>query len=286
MRNIAAAVLGLALATPAIAQDAPVAPPAAQRPAGPPPGVAAADGWTVSVGFAPVVSPVWQGSTDAALSIFPDLRINYRDEFFASVPDGIGWNAVRERGWRAGPLVKLRFGRDERNGGSPFLVSGGSDALIGLGNIPAAGEAGLFVEKRLGAREQVRLRTEVRQGFGGHEALVVDLSASLGGRVGRNIWSVGPRATLAGRDYVQTYFGITPAQSAASGITAFRADGGLVSVGLGGTVIRPLSRNYALTLFGGVDRLSGDAGGSTVVQERGQRMQLVLGLGLSRRFRL
>jgi outer membrane scaffolding protein for murein synthesis (MipA/OmpV family) len=273
-----------------MAQDgaaAPVAPPAPpQRPAGPPLGVAAPDGWTLSIGLAPVVSPVWQGSTDAALSIFPDLRVNYRDILFASVPEGIGWNAVRRDGWRAGPLVKLRFSRDERNGGSPFLISGGSDALLGLGNVPAAGEAGLFVEKRLGDRGAVRLRGEVRQGFGGHDGIVADLSASYGGRAGRTLWSIGPRATLAGRDYVQTYFGVTPGQSAASGITPFSADGGLVSVGIGGTAIRTIGRSYVLTLFGGVDRLSGDAGGSTLVQERGQRMQTTIGLGLSRRIRL
>ncbi|WP_448660014.1 MipA/OmpV family protein [Sphingomonas sp. CJ99] len=284
---MATAAIGLALATPALAQDgtaAPAGPPAIPgNPAGRPP---VADGWTISVGFAPVVSPVWQGSTEAALSIFPDLRLNYRDEIFASVPDGIGWNAVRSDGWRAGPVVKLRFGRDERNGGSPFLISGGSDALLGLGDVAAAGEAGGFVEKRFGPRQQLRVRSELRQGFGGHQGLVADLSASAGGRIGRAIWSLGPRATLASRDYVQTYFGVTPAQSAASGITAFRADGGLVSVGVGGTVIRPVGRSYVVTLFGGADRLSGDAGGSTLVQERGERMQLTVGLGLSRRFRL
>lgn len=46
--------------------------------------------WTIGVGFAPVYSPAWQGSRDQALSIFPDLRVNYRDAVYFSVPDGLG----------------------------------------------------------------------------------------------------------------------------------------------------------------------------------------------------
>ena len=153
-----------------------------------------------------------------ALSVFPDLRVNYGDTLFASVPDGIGWNAIRRDGWRAGPLVKIRFGRDERNGGSPFLIAGGSDALEGMGNIKAAGEAGGFVEKSFGPRRAWRARAEVRQGFGGHDGVVADLSAAYRTRIGRAIVSVGPRMTLASANFMRTYFGISAAQSARTGL--------------------------------------------------------------------
>ncbi|AOF94772.1 MipA/OmpV family protein [Sphingobium sp. RAC03] len=68
-------------------------------------------GWSVTIGLAPVLSPAWQGSRDMALSIFPDLRVNYGDVIFASIPEGLGWNAVNTNGWKAGPLAKVRWPR-------------------------------------------------------------------------------------------------------------------------------------------------------------------------------
>lgn len=274
----------LGIAAPAFAQSAPPA----GAPAGPPPASrpVAPEGWTIGIGVAPVLSPAWQGSKQMALSVFPDLRVNYGDVFFASVPDGIGINAVNRDGWRAGPLVKIRFGRDEDDGGSPFQIAGGSDALIGMGNVKVAGEAGGFVEHSFGPRQQWRARAEVRQGFGGHEGLLADVLFNHRTRIGSTIISAGPRVSFASRDFMQTYFGVTPAQSLRTGLARYDADGGLLSYGVGGTVIQPLSRKSALTLFTSLERLGELAGDSPLVRDRGRRTQFTLGLGFGYRFGL
>ncbi len=275
-------VLGgaMLLACPVAAQEV--------RQSAPPPGIAPGSptGWSITLGAAPVLGPAWQGSREMALSIFPDLRVNYGETLFASVPDGIGWNATNRDGWRAGPLAKIRFGRNERNGGSPFLIAGGSDALEGMGTIKAAGEVGGFVEKSFGPRRAWRARAEVRQGFGGHDGLVADLSAAYRTRIGRAIVSAGPRMTLASAPFMRTYFGISPAQSVRTGLAPYRAAGGVLSYGLGGNVIRPLNRRSALTLFTSLERLGGPAADSPLIRERGQRMQATLGLGYGVRFGL
>ena len=237
----------------------------------------------MTIGVAPVLNPVWQGSRDIALSIFPDLRINYKDAIFASIPDGVGWNLVNRDGWKAGPLVKVRFGRKETRGGSPFLIAGGSDALLGLGDIGAAVEPGGFVEKRFGAW---RGKVEVRRGFGGHEGVIADGSIAYQARSGRAIINVGPRATVASRAYIDTYFGIDAVQSQRSGLSPYAASGGLMSYGVGASVIRPLDRRSAITLFTGVDRLGDEAANSPLVRERGRRTQFSIGLGYGFRFNL
>lgn len=274
------AIPALLVATPAWAQPVPPAgPPASGRPMAP-------EGWSIGIGVAPIFSPAWQGSKDMALSVFPDLRVSYGDLLFASVPEGIGLNAINRNGWRAGPLVKIGFGRDEDDGGSPFQIAGGSDALIGMGNVKVAGEAGGFVEHSFGPRQTWRARAEVRQGFGGHDGLLADVSLNHRSRIGRAIISVGPRASFASRDFMQTYFGVSSAQSLRTGLAPYRADGGLLSYGVGGTVIRPLDRNSALTLFTSLERLGDPAGDSPLVRERGRRTQFTLGLGYSYRFGL
>lgn len=281
--RLAITVAALALAQPCLAQthNPPASLPAALpagRPMIPPP-----NGWTMTIGAAPVLSPVWQGSRDTALSIFPDLRFAYKDVIFASIPEGLGWNAVNTGGWKAGPLAKIRFGRDEERGGSPFLITGNSDALRGLGDVSVAGEVGGFVERRLGAW---RARVEVRQGFGGHTGIVADGSINYQARLGRTFMSFGPRATLASGDFMETYFGIDAAQSQRSGLRPYAPSGGLLSYGVGGSLIRPLDRRSAVTLFTGLDRLAEEPGDSPLVRDRGRRMQFTLGLGYGYRFRL
>ena len=249
-------------------------------------GARANRGWSLTLGAAPIFSPAWQGSKDMVLSLYPDLRVNYGDTFFASVPDGVGWNAVNRAGWKAGPIAKVRFGRDESSGGSPFVVTGGSDALLGLGNVSPAAELGGFVERRWGAAGQWSVRAEVRRGFGGHEGVLADGSISYQMRFGRTIMSVGPRATAASGGFMRTYFGIDAGQSQRSRLAQYQPGAGLLSYGIGGALVRPFDQRRTVTLFFGMDRLGNEAGRSPLVRERGQRTQFSVGVGYGFRFNL
>ena len=221
-----------------------------------------------------------------ALSLYPDLRINYGDTIFASVPDGLGWNALNRGGWKAGPIAKARFGRKESDGGSPFLLTGGSDALLGLGDIAAAAELGAFVEKRWGGSGLWRVRAEARRGLGGHAGIVADGSVSYQVRLGRMIMSIGPRATAASGGFMRTYFGMDTVQSQRSGLAQYRPGAGLLSFGIGGALVRPLGERNTVTLFTGLDRLGSKAARSPLVRERGQKTQFSIGLGYGFRFNL
>jgi outer membrane scaffolding protein for murein synthesis (MipA/OmpV family) len=266
-------------AAPAMAQQAPpqMRPPAPKA-------------WTMGIGLAPVIAPVWQGSRDHGLSIFPDLRLNYRDAVFLSVPDGLGWNAVNQDGWKIGPLAKIRFGRQESTGGSPFLITGGSTALRGFGDVGIAGEFGGFAQKSLMAGK-LRLRAEVRQGTGGHDGVVADTSVGWNDRKrdGSLLWSAAIRATWADSDYSNVYFGVSQAQSLAAGLPAFRTGSGLISAGVTANLIKPLGRfgkHGAITVFTSYDRLGDVAADSTLIRLRGDRNQVAAGLAYGYRFGL
>lgn len=241
------------------------------------------EGWSVGVGAAPLYAPLYQGSDDYGLSIFPDLRIAYGDRFAASIPDGVRYSLIRAGAVTAGPIARIRFGREEGRGGSPFLITGETDGLAGLGDVSAAGEIGGFAAISEGP---FGLRAELRRGFGGHNGVVGDLNASWSRRAGRTFYSIGPRASFGAGGFVDAYFGISPAQSLSSGLPAFEAKGGLISYGVGGVAARQLDRNLSLTVFGGYDRLAGDAARSPLVRERGSRDQFTLGLAVSYRFNL
>mgnify|MGYP001765129560 CR=1 FL=1 len=227
----------------------------------------APESWQFTVGVAPVMAPVYSGSQDYAVSIYPDLRVRYGERFFASIPEGMGYNAILTPNWKIGPLVKIRFGRKEDTGGSVFLVSGQTDALLGMGDIDPAGEAGGFVEYRT---SNWGTRVEIRQGFGGHEGLIGDLNINYFDKIGSMRYTIGPRMTLASRDFIDTYYGVTPEQSLASGYAPYTTENGLVSVGLGASAIMPLSRTWNLGLFAGFDYLMDKAADSPLVESASQ----------------
>ena len=269
-------LLATVCGSPSVAQPA--------QPTGAPNRPTLDDGWSVTVGLAPIVSNAWQGSEDYVLSVFPDLRINYGDTLFASIPDGLGWNAVNTGDWKAGPIAKLRFGRDEDGSASPFAVISGNDALVGLGDVGATAEVGGFVERVFGSRQQWRGRVETLRGFGGHEGTVGNFSLSYRVRSGGRIFNIGPRATLASSDFTRTYFGVDAGQSARSGLGVYKPSGGLVSYGVGGSMVRPLDRQSAITAFSSLERLGGVAKNSPLVRERGSATQFTFGVGYGFRF--
>jgi outer membrane protein len=245
--------------------------------AGPPPKT----DWTITVGVAPVYSPLFQGAKDYAFSIFPDLRVTYKDDFFASVPEGIGYNFYNHSGLKFGPIAKIRFSRDEATGGSPFLIAGESEALKGLGDVGTAGELGGFLQYTY---ERIRSSIEVRRGFGGHEGTLLDTGIRYVQRYGPLNASVGPRVTFAHRNFTNSYFGVDYEQSQASRLPAYNAESGIISYGLGGSLNMPISASTAITLFCSYDRLGEPTGNSPLVTERGSRNQATVGLAIGYRF--
>lgn len=238
-------------------------------------------GWRVGIGLAPVISPVFEGADDYGLSIFPDLRFQYRERLFASVPEGVRYRLVDGPHLKAGPIARIRFGREEDNGGSPFLISGSADDLAGLGDVDAAAELGGFASYR---RDAWRVRAELRQGVGGHDGLVGDLALDYTGGDRGWRYAVGPRMRFGSADFVATYFGVDARQSTRSGLPTFDADGGVNSVGLGFSAVIPQGRRLTLVLFGGYDRLLGDIADSPLVERRGSPNQFAAGASLSWQF--
>ncbi len=267
--RFAVALAIIVSATPALAQERPVN-----------------DGWSVMVGAGSLISPTYEGDDDYRISVLPNVQVSYGDVFFASVQEGVGYRIINTDALRAGPIARIRFSRDE-DGDQPFAVSGDdTNDLVGLGDVGTSIELGGFVDYELG---DITLSAEVRQAASGHEGLVADIGARWSGRSMAFgppvIWSIGPRVRLVDETFNAAYFGVTPTQSASSGLPVYNADGGLHSYGLGATAILPLDSDGRWTAvgFAGYDRLMDDAADSPLVQLRGDEGQATIGLFVSYR---
>ncbi|MDA9163871.1 MipA/OmpV family protein [Rickettsiaceae bacterium] len=237
-------------------------------------------GWQLTLGAASIFSPMFEGSGNYGLSILPNIRAAYSDKFFASIPEGVGYNFSSSRAWRYGPLIKLRFSRKEDASYSPFNVTGDTDELKGLGNISAAGEIGGFVSYRT---NKLKYKMELRQGFGGHEGFIGNFKINTFGSLGKFRYSFGPEIEYASTDYVDTYFGINAQQEINSGLNQYKASGGITHVGIGGMLLRSINKNVMLTIFANYKRLAGDVAASPIVRQ-GSSNQFILGVGAGYNF--
>lgn len=241
--------------------------------------------WRVSAVMGVAGTPTYPGDDDLLLAAFPDLRVEYKNRFFASIT-GIGYNVLKTDNWRAGPIMRFDFGRDELEG-NPLSLSGDeTDELIGLGNIDFSPEVGAFVAFETGAWSS---KLEVRQGLdGGHEGIVSNLELKHSGQAsifGRpSFFSIGPEFIYADDQFQQTYFGITANQAELSGLTPYILEAGVVSYGLHGNLFVPLNDKWTIGGFAGVNQLGDEAADSPLVIERGDDVQPLVGMFLSYTF--
>jgi outer membrane protein len=241
--------------------------------------------WNITLGAGTIYAPAFVGSNDYQLIAYPDLKVEYKDTFFASVGEGVGYNAINSDGWRVGPIAKYAFERND-NGKNSFRVTGTeSKALRGLGDVDGTLELGGFVEYTY---EPLTYKVELRQGVNGHEGMIGETSLNYTGSIDRFgppvFYAFGPRVTFADSDYNNAYFGINQTQSINSGLSRYSADGGLVSYGIGGFVSLPVSDSVSVSAFGGYDHLGSEVADSPLIKQRGSENQFVSGLSVSYQF--
>ena len=217
--------------------------------------------WQVEAGFGAGLQPRYEGSDEYAAIGGPMVSIRYRDRAFFSLGEGLGVNLLQGKGYRAGAAIAYDLGRRERE----YLPQ-----LAGLGNIQPAPEFKLFAERVLCP---VVLRANLRHATGGHNGWVSDLSAYMPVTGSKTFFVfVGPSLTFADDEYMQRYFGINAAQSAASaaGYPVYTAGGGLKCARLGSNLTWFFTEHWFLQGVFAYERLYGDAADSPIVQARDQ----------------
>lgn len=221
----------------------------------------------------PQLSPAWPGAKDMALGPYVDLsRSPEGTPFEFEAPDeSFGSPLIHSGKFAFGPAVGFVRKRTA------------ADVEADLPKVGLSIEAGGFAQVSL--TPAVRFRLEGRKGLSGHKGWVGEASADYIAREGDDwLFSIGPRVTLGDAKYQRAYFGVTPAASAASGLTAYDPGGGIQSVGVTAGYLRQLGKRWGIGIYGRYDRLVGDAADSPVVRHSGSRSQPSAGLALSYTF--
>jgi outer membrane scaffolding protein for murein synthesis (MipA/OmpV family) len=147
--------------------------------------------------------------------------------------------------------------------------------LRGMGDIPAAPVGKLYASWVLSRKFPMILRVDARQFMGGAEGAVGDAAVylPLPGSSKTFVMFAGPSITFATNHYLQTLYGVTPAQSAASGHPAYNIPhAGTSAAGVGFSATKFLTPHLLLNLDAALNQIRGSPAHSPLVETRTQRV--------------
>lgn len=277
MKPAAALALGLSpvLATPAFAQEA-----AATA------GSVFEGDWLI-VGGGAIYGPSYDGSDDYVIDPVPAIQGKLLGVGINAKPSGLSLDFINDGGnkisFALGPSARLRSNR---------AVHIKDPVVERLGTLKRAievgGTAGISFNRLLSGYDTLTFSVDARTDINGsHGGVVINPGLSYFTPLSKGIAVVlGAEAEHADDAFMDYYFSVTPAGSAASGLPVYRAHGGWRKLGGSAIVAFDLDGDLtngglSLVAFGSYNRLINDAEFSPLVSIRGSRDQWNGGLGLA-----
>ena len=231
--------------------------------------------WYLKVGAAGFSAPRYEGAKSHLFQVTPMISLGKAGSTvrFSSRNDNPAFALIDNGAFRAGVTGKLVMPRDRD-----------TDAdLRGLTPVKLGLEAGAFAEAY--PTDWLRVRGEVRHGIRSHDGVVADVAADAFVDVTPEVrLSAGPRLTVASNDFMDAYYRVKPGQVAASGLAAYDPGGGLHSAGVGAAITWQATDRIETSAFAEYKRLLGPAADSSLVKQRGDRDQFLIGLSATYRF--
>lgn len=215
--------------------------------------------WDYDVGLAFIEQPKYSGSKDYRIQPGPTIDIRYRDLAFISTGEGLGWNVLHGKTYRAGAALTYDFGRRLNR----------EQKSRGIGdNVQGAPEFKLFGEY---VWFPVVFRGDVRRAIGGYDGVVGDLSIYMPVAGSEKFFVlVGPSVTYGDASFMRQFFSVTDADSQRSGKQPYNAEAGFASYSFGSNLIWIISKHWRLDTTLAATRLIGDAANSPTTQRKTQ----------------
>jgi len=221
---------------------------------------------SLTVGGGVDVAPRYSGSDENRVSTALVLDYSMRNGFFVSSTRGLGYgNNLGNVDYSA--ALSYRTGRKDHNVDSDDM-NDGSDYLRGMGNIKgsALGVVGLGYNFTPWLSAQLQAEVPFSQRDNGaalHVGIVSPLYHSP-----KNSVTMALTSSWGTNDYMQTYYGVSAPQSAASGFTQYDAGSGIYAWSLNLDWTHNFTKRWSVVADAGYTQLAGDARNSPIVQRK------------------
>ena len=213
------------------------------------------DGGTVGAAF--IAAKAYPGSAQDRNFVVPVVDYQWQNGWFAGVSNGVGFNFSSRPDQQYGLRVTADLGRQASR----------SAALSGMGDIDAQPEIGAFFNHTFSPA--LFLTSSLRHGAGTDgKGVVLDLGAGHSTVLAPQ-WrlGLGVAASVVNAAWMQSYFGVSPAQATTSGYPAYRPAAGLRDVRANVALTYQLAPRATITGAASVDTLLGDARSSPLVRK-------------------
>jgi len=209
--------------------------------------------WKVVLGGGAMMAPKYEGSDEFDIQAIPFVTATFGERVKVD-PRGIAVNVYSVGNLNFSGLLGYDTGRKEDD----------SDHLRGLGDVDAGGVVGGIVAYEMGPAE---FYASLSRTIGGSEGLEAKIGFDLAHNIDQFRFSAGVSATWADETYMQSYFGVTAAQSAASGLAQYDIGAGFKRVDLDLSITYAATEHWLVRGQVGLGYLLGDAADSPIVQE-------------------
>ncbi|MBG0689353.1 MipA/OmpV family protein [Enterobacter hormaechei] len=212
------------------------------------------------------VAPRYSGSDKSRVTAAQVVDYAMANGFFISTTRGLGYgNRVGNLDYSA--ALSYRAGRKDRDVSSDSIASG-SDYLRGMGDIKGSALVVPGLGYRITDWLNVQLQAEVPvserdNGEAVHFGIASPLYTSP-----ENSVTLALTGNWGSSKYMQTYYGVSAAQSAASGFARHDAGSGIYAYSLNLDWTHKLTSRWSLLAAAGVTQLTGEAGDSPIVQRK------------------
>ena len=206
---------------------------------------------------------------------------SYKQEGFgiSSSQFGVEADVLPFLGFDGGPIVRYNTGRKNVKDNIVDLLPE-VDGTLEVGAYLAGGIP--LSDPAAGTPAILTARIEATKGVsGGHDGSLFTGSVGVITPLSSDLTLISNvSATYMSKSYADSFFDISAAGSAASGLAIYNAGAGFRDVGVGLTANYSLTGNLSVFGLGRYSRIVGEAKNSPVVKDRGSANQFLLGAGL------
>ncbi|MFM1307526.1 MipA/OmpV family protein [Yersinia enterocolitica] len=212
------------------------------------------------------VAPRYSGSNESRVTTALVIDYSMVNGFFVSTTRGIGYgNSIGKLDYSG--ALSYRAGRKDRDVDSDS-INYGSDYLRGMGDVKgsAIGVIGLGYEVTDWLNLQLQAEVPISQRSNGealHFGIVSPLYTS-----SKNAVKLALTSSWGTSEYMQTYYGVSASQSAASGFTRYDAGSGIYAYSLNMDWTHKINQDWSVDAETGFTQLTGDARNSSIVQRK------------------
>lgn len=224
------------------------------------------EGNVLTLGGGVNVAPRYSGSDKSRVGAAQVVDYAMANGFFISTTRGVGYgNNIGNLDYSA--AVSYRTGRKDKDVSSDS-ISSGSDYLRGMGDIKGSAIVvpGLGYKVTDWLHLQLQAEVPVSERDNGevvHFGIISPLYISP-----KNEVTLALTSSWGSDKYMQTYYGVSAAQSAASGFARHDAGAGIYAYSLNLDWTHRLTSRWSVLAAAGATQLTGDAADSPIVQRK------------------